>query len=168
MTRRQMRFTDAEYRDQADFRTALRTFLSVSEERARSAGLTPQQYLLLLVTRGHRSYPHVAINELAEALKLQQSTVSLLVDRAVKRELLSRVESQVDRRRVEVSLTAHGQTLLDEIMDDNRRAIETLEGGLFSQSLVRALRERDNAENAAAQRAGGGDGDVLGSRSGRR
>lgn len=139
------RFRDDEYRTQADFRRALRSFLHESESEARRAGLTPQQYLLLLMTRGHRSYPSVMVGELAEALKLQQSTVSLLVDRAVRRGLLHRVESASDRRRVEISLTAEGQRLLDEIMDANRQEMEALRGGLFNESLLRVLQEHHNS-----------------------
>ena len=36
----------------AEFRSALRRFLRITERNARSAGLTPQRYLLLLMIKG--------------------------------------------------------------------------------------------------------------------
>jgi len=65
--------TDVDFRAQADFRYAMRRFLHFSEESARAAGITPQQHLLLLllVVRGHPSYPAVNITEIAEHLQVR-------------------------------------------------------------------------------------------------
>lgn len=124
---RTTQFTDEEYREQATFRRNLRTFLSRSEQEAREAGITPQQYLLLLLVRGHSGYPEVSIGAIAEDLKLAQPTASLLVDRAVKRGLLNRVEDVSDRRRALVSLTVAGQGILDRVMSVNRGYLGTVE-----------------------------------------
>lgn len=121
-----MPFTDEDYRAQATFRRTLRAFLSRSEHEAREAGITPQQYLLLLVVRGHSGYPGITIGTITEDLKLAQPTASLLVDRAVKRGLLTRVEDVSDRRRALVSLTAEGQGILDRIMSANREYLVKL------------------------------------------
>jgi DNA-binding MarR family transcriptional regulator len=128
--------TEDDYRDQADFRCALRHFLHLSEEQAQTAGITPQQHLLLIVVRGHRSHPRVTVTELAEALHLRQSSVSLLVDRMVKKGLLHRQEDPTDRRRAMVSPTDEGQRVLDAITLADKGA---LEGALFRESLTRAL-----------------------------
>ena len=133
------KFSDKDYRDQADFRTALREFLHFSEGQARLAGITPQQHLLLLIVRGHRSYPEVSIGEVANALHLTHHGASLLVDRSVKRGLLHRREDPDDRRRALVSLTDEGQRLLDRITEANRRELGMLEGDLFRDSLRQAL-----------------------------
>src|SRR5579872_5300370 len=98
------RLRDADYRDQADFRCALRIFLRFSEEQARLIGITPQQHFMLLVIRGHRSYPGVSIGEVAESLQIRHHAASLLVDRAVRRGLLVREEDPDDRRRALVTL----------------------------------------------------------------
>lgn len=121
------RFTEQEYRELAKFRRRLRTFLFLSEQEARRAGITPQQYILLLIVRGHEKYPEVAIGEVAEDLKLQHSTASLLVDRAVKKGLLRRVEDASDRRRALVSLTDRGNQVLDRIMSANQEHLHALE-----------------------------------------
>jgi DNA-binding MarR family transcriptional regulator len=132
-------FTDRDYRDQADFRCALRRFLHFSEEQARMAGITPQQHLLLLIVRGHSSYPAVSIGEIADSLQIRHHAASLLVDRSVKKGLLDRREDPDDRRRALVSLTGEGQRLLDHITLANRRELGALEGTLFRDSLREAL-----------------------------
>lgn len=131
--------TDADYRDQADFRCAVRRFLSFAEKQARAAGVTPQQYVLLLVVRGHAGYPNVTIGNIAEMLQVRHHSASLLVDRSVKRGLLHRRGDTVDRRRAFVSLTDEGQQILDTILRANRRQLHQLEGELFRDSLRQAL-----------------------------
>lgn len=144
-------FGEDVYRDQADFRCALRKFLRYSEQHAHEQGITPQQHLLLLITRGHDTYPGVTIGDLAEALQLRQSGVSLLVDRCVKRGLLRRDEDPDDRRRAAISLTPEGQRILDAITLANRQVLGSLEGSLFRDSFHQKLRQLQ--EPASAQTA---------------
>lgn len=144
------KYKDSDYQDLADFRCALRTFMSFSERQARAAGITPQQHLLLLLARGHRSAPGVNIGELANSLQVRHHSASLLVDRCVKRGLVARREDPNDRRRALVSLTPLGQEILDTIMGANRLEMGKLEESLFRESLIEALREHEAAtENAA-------------------
>lgn len=131
--------SEQDYRDQADFRYAIRNFLRFSELRARKSGITPNQHLLLLLIRGHTAYPRVTIGEIAERLQINQSGASLLVDRCVKRQLVRREEDPDDRRRAILALTQQGQTILDEITEANRREIGVMEAALFRDSLRAAL-----------------------------
>ncbi|MBV9280612.1 MAG: MarR family transcriptional regulator [Chloroflexi bacterium] len=147
-SRRGGRFSDSDYRDQADFRCALRQFLHFSEEQARAAGITPQQHLLLLIVRGHRGYPRVSIGEIADALQIRHHGASLLVDRSVRRGLLRRQEDPGDRRRVLVSLSEEGQRLLDRITLENRRQLSALEQSLFRDSLRQAIQVYNDALSA--------------------
>jgi DNA-binding MarR family transcriptional regulator len=132
-------FNESIYRDHADFRYALRRFLRFSEEQARAAGITPQQHLLLLIVRGHPSYPHVSIGDIAERLQIRHHSASLLVERGVRRGLLHRREDSRDRRRALVSLTHEGQQLLDRLLHANGRELGALESTLFRDSLWQAL-----------------------------
>ncbi|HWE64056.1 MAG TPA: MarR family transcriptional regulator [Chloroflexota bacterium] len=120
--------TDEDYRVPADLRYALRRFLRVSERHARALGITPQQHLLLLAVRGHPAYPRVTITEIAEHLQLRHNGASLLVERAVQRELLCRREDPTDRRRALVSLTEKGMHVLTEITRANRAELRAMEG----------------------------------------
>lgn len=139
VSRSETALTESDYRDQADFRRALRHFLRVSEDNAIAAGVTPQQHLLLTMLRGHPSYPKVSIKELVDALQTGQSGVSLLVDRCVKRDLIHREEDPVDRRRAILYLTAKGQQIVDDVTHANRQVMRSLEGAFFRESLHEAL-----------------------------
>jgi DNA-binding MarR family transcriptional regulator len=141
------RWQEQDYRDQADFRCALRQFLRFAEEQAREAGITPQQHVLLAIVRGHDGYPAVTIGEIADSLQVRQSSASLLVDRCVKRGLLNREEDTVDRRRAVVSLTPEGQQILDTIMAANRKQLGSLRDQLFRESFLTALRTHAMADS---------------------
>jgi DNA-binding MarR family transcriptional regulator len=120
--------TDQHYRTHAAFRYALRQFLRVSERHARAAGVTPQQHLLLLAVRGHPSYPRVTITEVAEYLQSRHNGASLLIERAVQRDLLIRAEDPTDGRRILVSLTKKGARVLAQITIANRIELRTADG----------------------------------------
>lgn len=110
----------------AALRHALRRFLSFSKEAARSSGLTPQQHQALLAIKGFPGRDHVAIGELAECLQLRHHSAVGLVDRLARRNLLRRMRSRVDRRRVEVRLTVRGERLLERLSAVHLREIRQL------------------------------------------
>jgi DNA-binding MarR family transcriptional regulator len=102
-----------DYRLALDFRVALRRFLSHSDDTIRRSGLTPQRYLLLLAIKsapGGRE--QATMGELGAALRLAQSSVTELVDRAESMRLVRRGRTD-DRRVVTVELTATGERLLE-------------------------------------------------------
>ncbi|MEX2644990.1 MAG: MarR family transcriptional regulator [Gaiellaceae bacterium] len=102
-----------EYVRVAEFRSSLRRFLRRSEKVARSAGLTPQRYLLLLMVKGAPDgSERSTVTELAERLQLAQSTVTELVGRAEEAGLLRREPSGLDGRVAHVRLTAEGERRL--------------------------------------------------------
>ncbi|TMK95562.1 MAG: MarR family transcriptional regulator [Actinobacteria bacterium] len=97
----------------ADFRAALRRFLRRSERIARSSGLTPQRYLLLLMIKGAPGGSEQStVTELAERLQLAQSTVTELVRRAEEVGLVGRETSAVDGRVAHLRLTEEGERRL--------------------------------------------------------
>ncbi|MCU1450404.1 MAG: MarR family transcriptional regulator [Acidimicrobiales bacterium] len=104
--------SDADYRNLALFRRALRQFLRFSEDHARSAGLTPSQHQLLLAIRGAPS-PPPTIGDVAEALQLRHHSTVELVDRAQAAGLIERVADERDARRQLLRLTAKGEEVLD-------------------------------------------------------
>jgi DNA-binding MarR family transcriptional regulator len=145
--------TDSDFRDQADFRAALRRFLRFSEEQSRVFGITPQQHLLLLAVRGHSHYPGVSIGDVAEALQIRHHSASLLVDRCVRRGLLSRREDPADRRRALVALTDEGQSVLDDITRANRRQLQSLKAQLFRETLWQAIVSYEDSGSTASPMA---------------
>ena len=74
-----------------------------------------QHQTMSLVCRLTEDKPNgVTLKELAEAMKLAPATVSELVESLVKKNFLQRVQNPEDRRAVQITLTDHGQTLLDQ------------------------------------------------------
>jgi DNA-binding MarR family transcriptional regulator len=80
----------------------------ILERRAREHGLSIIQTRLLGILRDRRP----TMNELARLLGLDKSSVTGLVDRAERRDLVARVPSTEDRRVLLVSLTDHGRSLV--------------------------------------------------------
>jgi DNA-binding MarR family transcriptional regulator len=126
--------TPEEYVRVAEFRSSLRRFLRRSEKVARSAGLTPQRYLLLLMVKGAPDGSEQStVTELAERLQLAQSTVTELVGRAEETGLLRREPSGLDGRVAHVRLTEEGErrlaqafTELESERDELRHALAQL------------------------------------------
>jgi DNA-binding MarR family transcriptional regulator len=135
----------ADYQDQSEFRYGIRRFLRFSELQARRDGVTPQQHQLLLVVRGHPSYPRVSIGDIAERLQIKHHSASLLVDRTVKNGLVQRDPDTSDRRRALVSLSPEGEQVLERITLANRGELVTLQNQLFRTSFVQGIRRKRRA-----------------------
>lgn len=126
--------TSDEIRALAEFRYRIRVFLNGSEQAARSMGLEPQQYLLLLAVRGLPLRREASIRELAERMQLRHHSVVELVDRLERRTLLRRERSRQDRRQVIVHLTARGEKVLVRLAAQRLEELRTA-----APALVRAL-----------------------------
>jgi len=120
----------------AEFRAALRRFARRSERVARSSGLTPQRYLLLLMIKGApNGSEQSTVTELAERLQLAQSSVTELVRRAQEAGLIEREQSADDGRVAHLRLTREGELRLTRSFTDLaperaelRRAFAQLDG----------------------------------------
>ena len=137
--------SSAEFRALAEFRYQIRIFLNGSEEAARSAGLEPQQYLLLLALRGLPLGREANIRELAERMQLRHHSVVELVDRLERRLLLRRERSRSDRRQVIVHLTPRGEKILTRLARQRIAELRTA-----APALVRALTAAIRSPQGAA------------------
>jgi DNA-binding MarR family transcriptional regulator len=104
------------YRAAAEFRAELRRFLRRSETKARAAGVTPSQHLLLLQIAGAEDGV-TTVSSLVASLSLTQSAVTELVQRAEQAGLVTRRPSTTDARVVLLSLTPEGEARLARIHD---------------------------------------------------
>jgi DNA-binding MarR family transcriptional regulator len=105
--------TPEQFRAVASLRAALRRFSRDSERIAREEGLTPRQYLLLLLIKGAPDgSQRSTVTELARQLQLTQSTVTELVRRAEDAGLLAREASREDARVTWLSLSREGERRL--------------------------------------------------------
>jgi len=123
----------SEYIPVAEFRSALRRFLRHTEQVARSAGLTPQRYLLLLMVKGAPDGSEMStVTELSGRLQLAQSTVTELVGRAEQAGLLIRRPSETDARVAHVCLTEEGERRLEQAFATLESDRETLRETILS------------------------------------
>jgi DNA-binding MarR family transcriptional regulator len=107
--------TSAEYRALAELRYLLRKFVREGDSVARSAGLEPQQYLLLLAIRGLPDGEEATIRALADRLALKHHSAVELIDRLESHGYVRRSRSRDDRRRVLVALLPRGERLLEQV-----------------------------------------------------
>ena len=113
----------ADYRALAAFRYHLRGFLASSEQRARQAGLEPQQQQLLLAIKGLPERHAPTIGVLADRLQIRHHTVVELLDRLVAKGLVVRTRATADRRQVRITLTRTGEERLALLARDTLQAL---------------------------------------------
>ena len=117
----------------------------------RSFGLSAAQHFVL---RQLALAPGQSLIDLARRTRTTQSSVSEVVSRLVKRELVSRRTSDTDRRRTELSLTPAGDAVL-------RRSPETVQEKLVAGFAALGEKERQRiADGLEAWLAASSLGDV--------
>jgi len=82
-----------------------------SKKLAKTTGLTAPQMLLLQTIR---SRGELTIGELATAMNLSQATVTTIMDRLEKRQLVSRQRSTVDKRKVHARITLEAASIIEQ------------------------------------------------------
>lgn len=152
--------TTEDYRALAELRYRIRHFLRDGDAVARSAGLEPQQYLLLLMIRGLPEGEEATIRTLAERLALKHHSAVELIDRLESRGFVHRNRGRNDRRQVLVSLLPRGERILEKVA---RRRIEELHSyGRELASAIEKLLQRasgssdDNRRKKSMTRKGRG------------
>jgi|SRR5919198_75852 DNA-binding MarR family transcriptional regulator len=120
--------TEADYVSAAELRRALRSFLRRSEVVARSHGLTPQRYQLLLQIKAAKG--EATIGSLCRDLQLGQSNVTQQVRRVENEGLVRRELSRNDARVRYLRLTARGERRLAgavaDLAEDRDRLVAML------------------------------------------
>jgi DNA-binding MarR family transcriptional regulator len=130
--------TESDFRALGDFRHAIRQFLAFSEEGAKAHGLTSQQHQALLAIMVHPGPDPISIGDLARSLLIKNHSAVELVARLVERDLVTRRDSDADRRRVVLSLRPRGAEILESI---SRRNLARLhEGADILAEIIEAAR----------------------------
>lgn len=99
---------------------------AVYAESGREFGLTPQQGQLLCVLMAQPR----GMGELGAMLGLAKSSITGLVDRTERNDLVRREADPTDTRAVRVALTPQGRKLVDEFYAETCRRVEELPAGL--------------------------------------
>jgi DNA-binding MarR family transcriptional regulator len=117
------RLAETDYRSLAEFRYRIRLFLAESEETARTAGLEPEQFQLLLAVRGMPEGNAATIQHLVARLLVKHNTAVERIDRLARMNLLRRLHSRADQRVVFVELTARGKRLVEKLSRQRMREL---------------------------------------------
>jgi DNA-binding MarR family transcriptional regulator len=137
----------ADYQALAEFRYQIRRFLHFSEASARQAGIEPQHHQLMLAVKGKPEDEQARIAYLAERLQIQHNSAVELVDRLVRKGLITRTRGEQDRREVYVQLTPRGERILDELTRHTRSELRSA-----APALVSALRKLTGQGKPSLQR----------------
>jgi DNA-binding MarR family transcriptional regulator len=138
--------TSAEYAALAELRYLIRKFVGEGDALARTAGLEPQQYLLLLAVRGLPEGEEATIRALADRLALKHHSAVELIDRLELHGYVRRSRSRDDRRRVLVSLLPRGEKLLEQVA--RHRISELRASGVAFVRAISALLENGRSKKA--------------------
>ena len=95
----------------------------------------------------------VTVGEIAKGLGINPSNASRACDRLVERRLVARGADEADARRVSLSLTGAGATLLDQVLDRRRQELSAVVEAMAPQQRE-ALLDALDAFNEAAVRTG--------------
>ncbi|MDO3382260.1 MarR family winged helix-turn-helix transcriptional regulator [Gilvimarinus algae] len=112
-----------------------------SKKLVKTANVTGPQLLLMQILNNKGD---MTISELARDMSLSQATVTTVLDRLEKRELITRVRSQQDKRKVYPQLTHKGAKILENaptaLQDDFVRRFKGLDN--WEQSMIIASLQR--------------------------
>lgn len=136
------RFTKTDLQALADFRYELRRFLRFSEDAARSEGLTPLQYQVLLQIAGFPGRQWALVGELADRLQMAPHGVVALLSRCERAGLIERRQGSKDRRQVEVHLTRKGAAATMRVATRNWPELQAL-SSVFRVGRMAAFNDSD-------------------------
>ncbi len=118
----------SEYEALSEFRYQLRRFLHFSEQAARSGGLTPLHYQLLLCIQGFPGRNWATVGELAERLQMKPHGTVALITRCEESGLVRRQTGTTDRRQVEIRLLPAGEKILERLAGLHKTELRSLKG----------------------------------------
>lgn len=136
----------------AELRHRIRLFLKEGDATARTAGLEPQQYMMLLAIRGLPADEEASIRTLADRLALKHHSAVELLDRLEKHGYVRRSRSREDRRQVFISLLPRGQHALAEVV--RQRISELRSTGAALVTAIEALLEKGRNGNSRLGKQG--------------
>jgi DNA-binding MarR family transcriptional regulator len=119
--------SDPHYHSLAAFRYGLRKFLRFSKDYLTAqGGLTPEQYEALLALKAFSPPEGLVISEVSERLQVKHHTAVSLIDKLVKRRLVTRKRGTADRRKVHVRLTPSGVAVVSRVAGEHRAVLRRL------------------------------------------
>ena len=132
-----------QYRNLAEFRRQIRSFLHFSETTAKEHGIESQQHQLLLAVHGLPEDAKPTIREIASRLFIQHHSAVELIDRLENKGAVARQHGTQDKREVWVRLTPAGRAILRKLALAHRTELER--SGPELVSILNATLQHGNA-----------------------
>ncbi|MFK3939896.1 MarR family winged helix-turn-helix transcriptional regulator [Alkalihalobacillus sp. NPDC078783] len=111
------------------------------EEDIKRMGLNPTEFAVLELVYNKGDQP---IQKIGEKVLIASSSITYVVDKLEKKQLLKRRPSPEDRRSTYAVITNEGKQFMDEVFPKHREAINNICGGLNKdekQSLIEQLKK---------------------------
>lgn len=111
------------------------------EEDIKGMGLNPTEFAVLELVYNKGDQP---IQKIGEKVLIASSSITYVVDKLEKKELLKRRPSPEDRRSTYAVITDKGTQFMDEVFPRHREAINNICGGLNKvekQTLIEQLKK---------------------------
>lgn len=105
------------------FRSVQQVFFQMFTKIAEGLDLTPVQ---MMVMRYLHENPGLCLSDLAKNMSITSSTMSGIVDRMVKANLIVRERLESDRRTIKLSLTTYGEELWQQTNDARLQLLEPI------------------------------------------
>ena len=115
---------------------ASRLIIRAYQEDLDKLGITYPQYLVLMVMW---EYEELTVNEIGEKLILNTNTLTPLLKRMESMEILTRVQSKTDQRKVLIKLTKHGNEMQIKAAEIPAKLLKKLNITVNETEITKAL-----------------------------
>jgi DNA-binding MarR family transcriptional regulator len=123
---------------------ASRLIIRAYQEDLDKLGITYPQYLVLMLLWEHEE---MTVNKIAEKLILNTNTVTPLLKRMEADQILTRIQSKTDQRKVNIALTEKGKAMQTEAAHIPFNLMNRLNISMDQQQLNEALELKDKLYN---------------------
>lgn len=106
---------------------ALQSVKKRIEEDIKTLGLNPTEFAVLELIYNKGEQP---IQKIGEKVLIASSSITYVVDKLEKKDLLKRVPCPTDRRIIYASITEKGKELMDEVFPQHKKAINEILSGV--------------------------------------
>lgn len=135
---------DADYRALAEFRYHIGRYLDFSDQAAKTAGIEPRQYQLLLAIRGLPEAIEPTVGALAQQLRSRHHSAVELINRAETNDLVKRSRAGTH---VWVQLTRKGERILARAVEERLQELR-----VAGPVLVKALQQLINTSHTSKRK----------------
>ncbi len=109
---------------------ALDTVRKSIEKEIRTYGLNPTEFAVLELLYNKGDQP---VQKIGEKVLIASSSITYVVDKLEKKNLILRTPNPEDRRIIHVSITDEGRTMMDEIFPGHAQAVQKILEGLDTE-----------------------------------